>query len=214
MKRLVLCLLCVCAARLLAAAHVLDQYEQVALIDLSSSGVRIELRLIPGIEVAERICTVIDADHDGQITKVEEQAYAQRVLQDLKLALNGVDTPMTLTDIRFPTQQEMREGLGTIRLSFATAATLGAADHQQLYFRNDHQPELGAYLVNALVPTTSEIKISGQERDPLQREIRLSFDVATGEKRGQWDWKGVLLSGLCLVLCFPILKRWRVVSQR
>lgn len=213
MKGLVLCLLCVCAAHLPAAAHVLDQYEQVAQIDLAPSGVRIELRLIPGVQLAERISTLIDADGDGQITAVEEGAYARRVLHDLRLALNGVDTPMTLTDIRFPTRQEMREGLGTIRLSLAAAATLGAADHQQLYFRNNHQPEVGAYLVNALVPRVSEIKISGQQRDPLQREIRLSFDVATGDKRVQLRWAGVLLSCLCLVLCFPILKRWRVRYQ-
>ncbi|HEX8143817.1 MAG TPA: hypothetical protein VF553_14560 [Pyrinomonadaceae bacterium] len=37
----------------------------------------------------------------------------------------------------------------------------------QLPFRNNHLPELVVYLVNAPVPTTSEIKISGQERDPL-----------------------------------------------
>jgi nickel/cobalt exporter len=69
------------------------------------------------------------------------------------------------------------QGICAIRLDLAAEAALGTAGEHQLSFRNDHLPELGVYLVNALVPTTSEIKISGQARDPLQREMRLSFHV-------------------------------------
>ena len=96
MKRLLRCLLCACALHLTGSAHVLDQYLQVAQIALAPDGVRIELRLTPGVQVAERICTLIDADRDGQITTAEEQAYARRVLQDLELAINGVNAPLTL----------------------------------------------------------------------------------------------------------------------
>lgn len=205
MKRLVLCLLCVCAVHLPSAAHVLDEYLQVAQIALAPGGVRIELRLIPGVQVAERIHTLIDADGDGQITTAEEGAYARRVLEDIKLAVNGVNTPLNLTGLQFPGRQEMREGSSAIRLTLVATATLDAAtDRQQLYFRNDHQPELGAYLVNALVPTTSGIKISGQNRDPLQREMLLSFHVTPADARGPQPWAGVLMLFLCVVLLFVI----------
>ena len=212
MKRLLLCLFCACAAHLTVAAHVLDQYLQVAQIALAPDGVRIELRLIPGIQVADRICTLIDADGNGQITAAEEQAYARRVSQDTELAINDVNTPLTLTDTQFPTQQEMRAGLGTIRLTLTAAATLSAADHQQLYFRNNHLPELGVYLVNALVPTVNEIKISGQERDPLQRELRLSFHVTAKDR--QRSWTGGLIFCLCLLLLVPQWKRLRQFLRR
>lgn len=214
MRRLLFCLLSACAWHITVSAHVLDQYLQVAQIALAPDGVRIELRLTPGVQVAERIRTLIDADTDGQITTAEEQAYARRVRQDLELSINGVNAPLTLINIEFPTQQEMREGLGTIRLTFVAAATLGAGDHQQLYFRNNHLPELGVYLVNGLVPTTSEIKISGQERDPLQREMRLNFHVTPAGIGGLRPWIGVLMCGLCLVLFFPQWKHLRQLFRR
>ncbi len=214
MRRLLFCLLCACALHITVSAHVLDQYLQVAQIALAPSGVRIELRLIPGVQVAERLCTLIDTDGNGQITTAEEQAYARRVLQDVELTLNGVNTPLTLTDLQFPRQPEMREGLGTIRLIYVAATTLGAADHQQLYFRNNHLPELGVYLVNALVPTANEIKISGQERDPLQHEMRLSFHVTTTGTRRTRSWTGVLIFCLCLAVLFPQWKHLRQYLRR
>ena len=212
MRRLVLCFLCMCAAQLPGAAHVLDQYLQVAQIALAPDSVRVELRLIPGVQVAEQICSLIDADGDGRITTLEEQAYARRVSQDIALAINDVNTPLTLTDTQFPTQQEMRTGLGTIRLTLTAAATLSAAGQQKILFRNNHLPALGVYLVNALVPTASEIKISGQERDPLQRELRLSFHLAATDR--QRSWTGLLMFCLCLLLLLPQWKRLRQFLRR
>ena len=202
MKRLLFCLLSTCALSITVSAHVLDQYLQVAQIALAPDGVRIELRLIPGVQVADRICTLIDADGDGQISAAEEQAYAQLVWRDLALEINGVRATLAPDGIQFPSPPEMRKGLGTIRLTYSAAATLGAVGKHQLYFRNNHLPEFGVYLVNALVPATSEIKITGQERDPLQHGLQLNFQatpVATPERR---QWIGWFLFGLCLALYF------------
>ena len=200
----VLCLLFVYAAHHPAAAHVLDQYLQVTQIALAPNNVRIELRLIPGVQVAERICALIDTDGDRQITKAEEQVYLQRVSQDIELSISNIKTPLRLTNSQFPTQQEMREGLGTIRLTYEASSSPGAANYQQLYFRNNHLPEFSNYLVNALVPATPEIKIGGQERDPLQREIRLNYRMtttttATQSLHARW-WS---LVAVCL--CFVVL---------
>ena len=81
MKRRLACCLCVLIFQATAAAHVLDEYLQVAQIALAPDGVRVELRLIPGVKVADRIFALIDVDDvDGKISPVEEQAYARRVL--------------------------------------------------------------------------------------------------------------------------------------
>ena len=74
----------------------------------------------------------------------------------------------------------------------------------------DHLPELGVYLANALVPATNEIKITGQDRYPLQREMRLSFHVTPTDTRGPQPWTGVLMLCLCLVLFFS---RWKHLRQ-
>lgn len=213
MKQLLFCLLSTCALPLTVSAHVLDQYLQVTQIALAPDGVRLELRLIPGVQVADRICTLIDADGNGQISTAEEQAYAQRVLQDMELSLKGVPAPLTLSELQFPTQQEMRAGLGTIRLTLTAAVTLSVADQQQLYFRNNHLPELGVYLVNALVPTASEIKISGQTRDPLHM-MQLSLRMTSADTARPRSWTGEVMSGLCLVLLFWQWKHLREFLHR
>jgi hypothetical protein len=220
MKRLLACFLCAFAFQA-TAAHVLDEYVQAAQIALAPDGVRVELRLTPGVEVAGRSFRMIDSDGDGKISPAEEQAYARRVLQDIVLEVDGRSAPLKLTGVQFPSLREMQEGDGAIRLDLAAEADLGAAGEHQLSFRNDHLPKLSVYLVNALVPATSEIKISGQQRDTLQREMRLSFNVTPqvapqvlpADVHGPWPWTGVLLLCLCLLLLFSQWKRlyryWR-----
>ena len=213
MKRLLLCLLCTCAVRLPVAAHVLDQYLQVAQIALAPDGVRIELRLVPGVQVAERVFAQIDVDGNKQISAAEEQAYAQRVLQDLSLSVNEQRTTLVLADAQFPTRAAMpailNEGLGTLRLTFTATVALNGAGHQRLNFRNNHSPQISSYLVNALVPESDTIKITGQERDVLQRGLQVDFRVLSADARAWPRWTGVLLLGLCLALLFSQWKRLR-----
>ena len=206
MKRLLACLLCAVAFQATAAAHVLDQYLQVAQIALAPDGARVELRLIPGAQVADRVLALIDTDGDGQISRAEEQAYARRVLQDIALEVDGRRAPLALTGVQFPSRREMNEGIGAIRLTLAAEAALGLAGEHQLSFRNDHLPELGVYLANALVPTTEAIKITGQQRDALQHGLQVDFRVLSADARAWPRWTGVLLFGLCLTL---LLSQWK-----
>ena len=98
-----------------AVAHLLDEYVQAAKITLIPTGVGIELRLSPGVELADRIFATIDGDRNGQISTTEEQAYAQRVVQDLTLEVNDRAVPLILTSVQFPSRHEMNEGIGAIR---------------------------------------------------------------------------------------------------
>ena len=209
MRRLLACFLCAFSLHATAAAHVVDEYSQIAQIALEPNGARVELRLIPGVQVADRVFAMIDVDGDGQISPAEEQAYAQRVLQDIVLEVDGRSVPLALTGIHFPPRREMNEGIGAIRLDLTAEAALGTGEHQ-LSFRNDHLPGLGAYLVNALVPSTTEIKISGQARDPFQREMRLSFQVTPSDTHTPRPWRAVLV--LCLGLAL-LLPRWKHLRQ-
>ncbi len=207
MRRLLLFLLCALALRITAPAHVLDQYLQVAKIALAPDGASVELRLIPGALAADRIIALIDADGDGQISPAEEQAYARRALQDISLEVDGRRAPLALTGVQFPSRREMSEGAGAIRLNLAAEADFGAAGEHQLTFRNNHMPELGVYLANALVPTTDAIKITGQQRDTLQHELRVDFRVIYAGARAWSRWTGVSLLSLCLALLFLRWKR-------
>jgi hypothetical protein len=214
MKRLLFCLLCACALRIPASAHVLDQYLQVAQIAIAPDGVRVDLRLIPGVQVADRIFALIDLDGDGQVSPAEEQAYARRVLHDIALEVDGRRAPLALTGIEFPSRREMNEGVGAIRLNLAAAAASSAAGGHQLFFRNDHLPELGAYMANALVPATDAIKITGQQRDELQQRLQVDFHVLPAAASALPRWIVAALFGLCLALLFLLGKRLRGFVRR
>jgi len=199
MKRLAAGLLCVCALPATAAAHVVDEYLQVAQIALESDGVRVELRLIPGAQLADRIFALIDLDDDGLLSPAEQQAYARRVLQDVTLDVDGRRANLALADLAFPVRREMNEGVGVIRLKLAAQAALGMAGDHRVEFRNDHLPELGAYLANMLVPASDKIEVLRQQRDPRQHGLRVDLHTRTAASR--WFWgAGLGLFGLCLSL--------------
>jgi hypothetical protein len=139
--------------------------------------VRIELRLTVGVDVADRVLALIDVDRNGQISSVEEQAYARRVLEDLALELDQQRLPLALTATQLPARSEMKQGVGVSRLDLAGPAVLSAGDHQ-LTFRNHYLPELGVYQANALVPSSDGITITAQQRDPEQHELQLRVHVA------------------------------------
>jgi hypothetical protein len=206
MKRLVACFLCALAFQATAAAHVLDEYVQAAQISLAPGGVRVELRLVPGVELANRVFRMIDVDGDRDISPTEEQAYARRVLQDIALEVDGRRAPLALTGVGFPSRREMNEGIGAIRLDLTAEAALGATGEHHLSFRNGHLPELSVYLANALVPATDVIKITGQQRDALQHGLQVDFRVLSADARGRARGMGVLLFGICVTL---LLTQWK-----
>jgi hypothetical protein len=180
MKRLLAVMLC--ALSLPASPHVLDQYLQIAQIALEPAAARIELRLVPGAQVADRLFALMDTNNDGQLSPAEEQAYARRVLLDLALEIDGRRVPLALTGVQFPARTEMSRGEGVIRLTLAAEAPLSGGEHR-LSFRNDHQPGLGVYLANVLVPANESIKVTQQKRDPLQHGLLVYFRVSPANVR-------------------------------
>jgi len=202
MKRFVFSLLCIWTLQITASAHVLDEYLQAAQIALAPDGVHIELHLTPGVDVADKVFALIDADRDKQISSAEEQAYAQRVLREVALSLDQRSMPLELKGVQFPSRGEMKEGLGTIRIDLFAASHLSEGDHQ-LHFRNDHLSRIGVYQANALVPTTSTIKVTSQQRDTLQHELRVSFQILSAAQFSQPRSRllsRALLIGVCLAV--------------
>jgi hypothetical protein len=161
---------------MIVEAHRLDEYLQATRLSLAPDHIFLEMDLTPGVEVAPMVFALINADRDGRISEAEGRAYATRFLQDVVFELDGSPLHLKLTGSRFPAFEDMREGTGTIRVE-AQAAWHATAGPHSLFFRNTHQAEVGAYLVNVLVPASPEIKIINQQRDWLQHEMRLDINV-------------------------------------
>ena len=187
-----------------AGAHRLDEYLQATRLSLDISRVGVEIDLTPGVSVAHTAFGWIDANHDGEISDSEGQAYAGEVLRGLALAIDGQPVPIKLTQAAYPTMEEMSLGMGTIRVRAVGTLTAARAGHHALSFLNSHKPESSVYLVNALVPDDPRVRIGGQRRDPAQHGLRLDYDVTADPS---WS-RAALLTGLvCAAVVMMARKR-------
>jgi hypothetical protein len=186
-------------------AHRLDEYLQASQITLSTNRIHIELRLTPGVDVADHVFALIDLDHNHQLSPDEQRAYAERVLHDLSLELDCRSLPLTLTSATFPTRSEMKTGDAAVRLDLFAETALNNTN-QQLTFRNNHLPNLSVYQANAMVPNSNSIKIPNQQRDRLQHELTLNINItpATPDNTAapvtfSWRfWAVIATSSVCL----------------
>jgi hypothetical protein len=159
-----------------ASAHRIDEYLQAARLAIAPDRVTLEMDLTPGVDVAPLIFALINTNHDGSISEAEGRAYATQLLKEVVLDLDGHAQRLSLVRAQFPSFNEMNEGIGTIRIE-AVAMCASAPGNHVLSFQNNHKNAISVYLVNALLPSSRNVEISGQRRDPLQRGIRLQFTV-------------------------------------
>ena len=177
-------------------AHRLDEYLQASLISLEPDSVTVELNLTPGVVVFGKVLALIDPDRDGSISPAERQTYATRVLNDISLAVDAHPRSLALVGVQFPPMEQMRDGLGTIRLLLqARFESLPRGPHE-LRFENRHQPEIGAFLANALLPADS-ISIARQSRDDRQTTINIGYSVRPSESARRVDARLLLAALLC-----------------
>jgi hypothetical protein len=176
-----------------AAAHRLDEYLQATTISVARDRVQAQLRLAPGVAVVPTVLASIDADADGVLSGAEQRAYAERVLRDLSLAVDGDRLPLRLVSTRFASVDELREGRGEMLIDFDAEVPRGGSS-RRLTFENRHQPRIAAYLVNGLVPRDPDIRLTAQSRNYEQSSYRLEYvqagaDAGPGPPSLAW-WSG------------------------
>ena len=182
-----------------AASHVLDEYLQGTRIAVERDRVVLEIDLTPGVAVAPAIVALIDRDGDGRVAAAEIAMYGEAVLRDLVLEIDDQRYALYLTRAESPSVVELREGAGTIRLAVSTfapvtarhdatitAGRFGDSGRHRIRYTNAHQSAIGAYLVNALVPASRAIAITGQQRDVRQHGITLDVEVAPAHAAALW----------------------------
>ncbi len=186
-----------------ALAHRLDEYLQETLFSVGKTRLQAEITLTPGVAVFPIVAADIDTNGDGVFSESEQRAYAGRVLRDLSLTLDGHPLTLRLLSMRFPGMDQIKAGLGAIRIEFQ-AVLPGGGSRRRLVFENRHQSRLGAYLVNCLVPQDPEIQIVAQNRNYSQSVYRLDY-VQTGVGAGiqSFAWRsadGLWLGGVALLV--------------
>jgi len=160
-----------------AYPHRLDEYLQATIFSVEKDRIEGTMILTPGVAVFPVLFSNIDANTDGIISQTEEYAYAERVLHDLSLSIDGHRLTLQLVSIRFATRDEMQEGLGQILLEFYTALPPGGRT-RKFIFENHHQSQIAAYQVNCLVPRDPNIRIATQNRNYSQSLYELKYEQA------------------------------------
>ena len=177
-KRLVPTLALLVTLGVPARAHRLDEYLQAAILSLHKDRVQASLRLVPGVAVFPAVFASMDTNSDGALSQAERLAYAERVLRDLSVTLDGKHLEPRLSVVDFPTVDQMKQGLGEIHLEF-TAELSSGPGNRKLVFENHHRSQISAYLVNCLVPRDPAIRIVAQNRNENQSFYELDY-VQTG----------------------------------
>jgi Tfp pilus assembly protein FimT len=193
-------------------AHRLNEYLQATTLSIEKDRVQAQISLTPGVAVFPIVLAKIDTDADGVISQAEQQAYAERVLRDLSLTIDGDRLRLRLVSSRFATIEEMKEGRGDIRLKFN--ADLPRSDrNRRLIFENHHLRPIAAYLVNCLVPRDPDIQITAQHRNYEQSLYELDYvQAGVGSSPLPFVWWSRAqgwLGTAALLLVAPLALLWR-----
>lgn len=161
-------------------AHRLDEYLQAALISVEKDHVQVSMRLVPGVAVFSSVLAGIDTNGDGVISRAEQRAYAERVLGDLSLTAEGNRLSPRLVSVHFPAVEDMKAGLGEIRIELSANLPHGGPN-RRLVLQNAHQSRIAAYLMNCLVPRDPDIRIVAQGRNEQQSVYRVDYVVRSSQ---------------------------------
>lgn len=160
-----------------AAAHPLDEFYQVTYVVVGPHRITLQIEQYPGLLIAPRILALVDSNQDNQISETERQAYTKRFLEDIVFEIDGQPAAITPTDFEVSTPLELRAGTGLIR--FDLVADL-PDDHQgrhQFYYKNNYQPDISVYLVNAISDEARRVSIEAQERDVFQSSLQADYAI-------------------------------------
>jgi len=160
-----------------AEAHRLDEYLQATRISIQLERVGVEMSLTPGAAVADNVFAGIDQDHNGTISPNEASAYARLVSASLTLSVDGKSYALALDSYSFPQLADMRNGEGIIRMRATATIPRSSVGPHRLAFANTYRSDIGVYLINALMPTDSRIRITNQSRDTLQNEFKMEYKI-------------------------------------
>jgi hypothetical protein len=113
-------------------------------------------------------------------SETEQRAYAQRVLADLLVSIDGEELKPRLQTVSFPSPADMKEGLGEIHIEFAADLPAGGP-RRTFVIENRHQSAASVYLMNCLAPRDSNIRLVAQSRNQTQSYYRVDYEQSGPE---------------------------------
>ena len=189
-------------------AHSLDQLVQAAYLDLGLKSLELELVMTPGQEIAPELLLLIDQNQDRQLNPSEMRAYANQILNEVSLRVDGTPQTLDVQNVTTPQTADFLAGTGIFQI-VAYASLPERSGRHVLEFANAYQPVPSAYLVNSFVQS-EQLRIASQARSPDQREYRLEYGLESGLGVELY----LKLAGVLLVLVVGLGLGRRFLSKR
>ena len=145
---------------------------------MSPDGVTVDLYLTAGVLVAPAIDAEIDIDGNRVIDEGEAARYASRVLEHLRLSLDGADLPPRIVARSFPSVDDLERGIATIHLAALARVPQQHIGSHRVRFENRFDIDGSVFLANALHPASPRVAVRTQRRDSRQRTLDVDFDVS------------------------------------
>lgn len=161
-----------------APAHPIDEVVQGAYLTIAPGEVQLELDLTPGVEVVSLILPALDPDGDGAVSATEARAYAEAVLADSSLALDGEPTAWTLVAVEVPDPALLAQGGGFVRID-AVAPRPDREGEGVLAYENRHEPAKSLWMANVFLRPGEgwTYAVTGQERDARGQALVVSYEA-------------------------------------
>ncbi len=201
-KILVVVALCFLFAGRTAWAHRIDEYLQATILSLGSHRADAYMWLIPGVMVAPSVIAAIDINHDGVLSESETKAYAERVVGDLSILVDGQPVKARLDAWHVPEAAQLRNGLGEIQIEYHVDLPRSSDVNRSLILKNHHLNAGSVYLVNVEVPQDPHLHVVNQKRNQQQSIYELDYrqmpvDTAFSSSSGLRSWlNGLQFSSL------------------
>lgn len=163
-----------------ALAHALDEYLLASYITVAPDQILVELKLSPGVLVAPELLAILDPDGDTQIAAAAGEAYADEVLRQLTLELDGQPLSLERSALVMPPYLNLQTGYGELRISAIAALPEGLAGEHQLAYLNSFAPTGATYQANAFVERDGSVTLGPQQRDSSQQRLRVAYTLDPG----------------------------------
>lgn len=162
-----------------AAAHPVDEVVQGAYLTLAPGTVRLELDVTPGPAVAGAVLRSLDARPDRLITDAEARAYAERVLAQSAILLDGVAAAWRLEKVSTPPYDALRLKADTLKI-YAVAARPDQVGSHSLSYHNRYRPADSQCIANIFLQPGPGLRyrVTGQTHSDDGRVLTVSYTSA------------------------------------
>jgi hypothetical protein len=164
-----------------ALAHPYDEVVQGAYLTLAPGQVRLELDLTPGPAVSGALLKALDRNGDQKVSEQEARAYAQQVLDQSTLMLDGAAARWRVERVETPDYQSLKLQSDTLKI-YAVADRADLPGSHTLSYANRYQPAKSQCIANIFLQPGGgwRYTVAGQKHSEDGRGLTVSFTGARG----------------------------------